>query len=118
MAGRIRGITVVLHEKTQSGTDEFNRPVYNETPVEVGNVLIGSPEADDVTNLMNLSGKKIAYILAIPKGDGHDWTDKKVSFFGETFRTVGTPTQGIEDMIPLEWNKKIKVERYVREDEI
>jgi hypothetical protein len=35
-----------------------------------------------------------------------------VEFFGEKFRTIGAPTQGIEDMIPLSWNKKVKVVRY------
>lgn len=119
MAGRIHGITVTLFEKTQVGVDEFNRPVYNESPVEVENVLVGSPESDEtisVANRLNLTGKKIAYVLAIPKGDEHDWMDRKVSFFGEIFRTVGTPAQGIEDMIPLEWNRKVKVERYEQED--
>ena len=38
--------------------------------------------------------------------------DRKVSFFGETFKTYGEPTQGIEHLIPLAWNKKVKVERY------
>jgi hypothetical protein len=35
-----------------------------------------------------------------------------VEFFGQRFRTIGFPTQGIEELIPLAWNKKVKVERY------
>lgn len=107
-----KGITVILYERSESGKDGFNKPIYTETPVEVANVLIGEPSTDEITNEINLSGKRLAYTLAIPKGDSHVWTDRKVSFWGQTFHTIGEPTQGIEDLIPLSWNKKVKVERY------
>ena len=42
----------------------------------------------------------------------HDWTDTKVEFFGKTWKTVGEPVEGIEENIPLRWNKKVVVERY------
>ena len=108
----IHGTTERLYEKQQIGTDEFNAPVYEEIPVDVHDVLIGEPSAEDVINELQLYGKHIAYTLGIPKGDGHDWADVTVEFFGQKFRTYGGVTQGIEDMIPLRWNKKVKVERY------
>ena len=40
------------------------------------------------------------------------WHDVTVEFFGQRFRTYGDVTEGIEAMIPLQWNKKVKVERY------
>lgn len=107
----IHGITVQLYEKTQTGTDAFNAPIFSETPVEVKNVLIGEPTSDDITDNLQLYGKRIAYTLGIPKGDTHDWENVTVEFFGRKFRTYGSVTQGIEDMIPLCWNKKVKVER-------
>lgn len=110
--GRLSGITVKLYTETQTGTDEFNRPVYEEVPIDVENVLVGEPSTQDITNELNMSGKKLAYTLAIPKGDEHDWEHKKVGFFGEIFQTIGKPTQGIDANIPLDWNKKVKVERY------
>ena len=75
-------------------------------------MLVGEPSAEDVVNEINLSGKRIAYVLAIPKGDTHIWENTEVEFWGMTFKTVGIPTQGIDDNIPLKWNKKVKVERY------
>ena len=60
----------------------------------------------------DLQGKREVYQLAIPKGDTHEWRNRKVEFFGKTFRTVNIPEEGIEDLIPLDWNKKVKVERY------
>lgn len=116
MITMIKGIPVLLTVKKQTGTDDFNRPIYSETTETVENVLVGSPSADEVINEMNLSGKRIAYTLAIPKGDSHDWTDTLVEFWGMKFRTVGIPVQGIEDNIPLDWNKKVQVERYEQED--
>lgn len=110
--GRLHGVTITLFERVQSGTDPFNRPVYTETAVPVENVLIGEPSTQDIVDVLNLTGKKLAYTLAIPKGDAHEWTNRTVEFFGERFRTIGEPTQGIEGLIPLEWNKKVKVERY------
>ena len=108
----MRGISITLYTTTQTGTDEFNRPIYAETPVTVENVLIGEPSTDDIVAEINMTGKRLAYTLAIPKGDTNDWTDKTVEFFGERFKTIGEPTQGIEHLIPLSWNKKVKVERY------
>lgn len=108
----IKGIPVKLYTQTQSGTDDFGQPTYTETAVTVDNVLIGEPSSEDIINSTELYGKKLAYTLAIPKGDQNVWEDKKVEFFGQTFHTFSSVTQGIEDMIPLSWNKKIKVEKY------
>lgn len=110
--GRLKGITITLYEKTQTGTDAFNRPVYTETAVSVDNVLVAPASTSETLDTVNLTGKKAVYTLGIPKGDAHDWKDKKVEFFGETFKTFGEPLKGIEAMIPLEWNTKVQVERY------
>lgn len=106
------GITVTLHKKTQSGTDGFDNPVYTEENVTVDNVLVGEPTGEDIINELQLHGKRLAYVLAIPKGDTNEWTDNDVTFFGERFHVYAAPTQGIDKLIPLAWNKKVKVERY------
>ncbi len=111
----IKGITIKIIKKTQIGTDWANTPVYKETEEDVENVLVGEPSADDVVNTLNLHGKHVAYMLAIPKGDEHDWTDTEVILptpFAGRYRTIGEATAGIENNIPLLWNKKVKVERY------
>ena len=108
----MKGVTVYLHVKTESGVDEFGAPIYINEVVPVDNVLIGEPSSDQAIQELNLYGKRLAYVLAIPKGDEHVWTDTEVEFFGETFRTYGEPTQGIDALIPLSWNKKVRVERY------
>lgn len=108
----IKGIKIRIKVQTQTAVDGFNRPICEESWEDVNNVLVGEPSAEDVTNELNLSGKRLAYTLAIPKGDAHNWENTEVEFFGKKFRTIGCPTEGIEDNLPLSWNKKVKVERY------
>lgn len=108
----IKGITVKLYEKTRVGTDGFNHPVFEDVPVEVENVLVAPVSSDSIVTEQDLQGKKEVYILGIPKGDTHDWKNRKVEFFGKTFQTVNVPEEGIEDLIPLSWNKKVRAERY------
>lgn len=108
----LRGTDVTLYVKRRTGEDAFRAPVYEETPETVHNVLIGEPDTQAVVNELALYGRRLAYVLAVPKGDAHDWTDATVEFFGQRFRTYGEPTQGLEELIPLAWNRKVKVERY------
>lgn len=108
----IHGIAIELAVKTQTGTDGLNRPIYETAWVTVDNVIIGQPTTQEITDELNLSGKRLDYVLGIPKGDTHIWEDTRVRFFGKVYETIGLPTQGIESMIPLSWNKKVKVMRY------
>ena len=108
----IKGITVILIDKVEAGKDDFNRAVYREEPIEVENVLVAPASTTDITDTLNLTGKVAVYTMAIPKGDNHVWEDRKVQFFGQTWHTLGFVTQGIDSLIPLDWNKKVMVERY------
>jgi hypothetical protein len=109
---RIKGITITLINKVQTGTDPFDNPIYEDVEIEVDNVLVSPTSTDDIVNTMNLTGRKAVYTLAIPKGDTNDWENKEVRFFGERWRVIGMPLQGIDELIPLDWNKKVMVERY------
>lgn len=106
------GTSVVLYEKTQTGVDEFNNPVYSVTQTTVSNVLVGQPETDDITASIDLYGKQIVYMLGLPKGDTHNWTDTIVEIFGKPYRTFGDVIQGIEKNVPTPWHKKVRVERF------
>ena len=113
----MRGQTVTLYEKTQTGVDSFNRPIYEEAPVLVENVLIGEPSTDDITSSTDIYGKRIVFMLGIPKGDQHNWQDRKVSWtdaYGTviTVHTFGFPITGVEANIPGPWHKKVRCEVY------
>lgn len=111
----MKGITITLITKVQSGTDALNRPIYTDKEVEVDNVLVGEPSTDDINNVMSVYGKIVKYTLAVPKGDENTWVDTEVILpapFDGKYRTIGFPTAGIEANIPLKWNKKVMIERY------
>ena len=109
----IRGITVTLYNLTQTGRDPLNKPTFEEVPVTVDNVLVAPVSSTEQLETFSLTGRKAVYQLGIPKGDTHEWNAGcKVSFFNADWRIIGIPTEGIEDMIPLSWNKKVRVERY------
>lgn len=109
---KIEGITITLIDKVKVGKNPFGEDIFEDKEIEVDNVLIGHPTTDDIVNSQELYGKKLVYILGIPKDDTNNWKDVEVRFFNEKFRTFGHPTQGIENLIPLEWNKKVRVEYY------
>lgn len=108
----IHGITVQLISRNKTGTDPFGNPIYETTTESVDNVLVAPANETDIVDNTDLEGGTAVYTLAIPKGDTHNWDDAKVEFFGEVWKTVGIPTEGIEANIPLAWNKKVRVERF------
>ncbi len=109
---RIKGIAVTLIGKVETGKDPFGKPIYEDREILVDNVLVSPTSTDDIVNQLNLTGKKAVYTLAIPKEDTHIWEDQEVRFFNKRWRAFGAEIQGIEELIPLDWNKKVMVERY------
>lgn len=110
----IKGISIILINKTKDGTDPFGHPIYKDTEETVENVLVGEPTTEDIQNDLTRYGKIVKYTLAIPKGDTHIWEDTEVilpSPFEGKYKTIGFPTAGIEKNIPLKWNKKVHLER-------
>ncbi len=110
--GKIKGITITLIDQVETGADPFGKPIYEDKPISVANILVSPTLSDDVINQLSLTGRKATYTLAIPKGDAHDWENKEVLFFGERWRTFGISLVGIDELIPLAWNRKVMVERY------
>ena len=58
MASMIKGIPVTLYEKTVIGKDEFDRPLHQEIPVTIENVLVAPASTTEILNALNLTGKK------------------------------------------------------------
>ena len=108
----IRGIPVTLTERTRTGVNEINEPVYEETESVVENVLVGSPKTDEIADALRLYGKQLAYTLYLPNDDAHSWENATVTFYGRTFRTFGLPMTLIGENIPeaVPWNTRIQVE--------
>lgn len=108
----IKGITVTLYQNVKTGSDGFGADIFEEQAAQVEDVLVATASADDVINSVQLEGKKAVYLLGIPKGDTHEWEDKTIEFFGKKFRSFGPVQEGIEELVPTRWHKKVTVERY------
>ena len=108
----IKGITVKLITKVQTGTDPFDAPIYEESEEEIENVLVAPASAQEILDSNELYGKKAVYTLGIPKEDTHVWEDQDVEFFDQRWHVFGIPLKGIDALIPLAWNTKVMVERY------
>lgn len=114
----MKGITVTLYEITPtSSVDEFGVPVVTETATTVNDVLVGEPSTEDIATSTALYQKQIHFMLGIPKGDTHEWQDRKVSWtdaYGRTItcKTFGYPITGVEANIPTKWHMKVRCERY------
>ena len=113
----MRGITIVLYKKEQIGVDAFNRPIYEKKREEIADVLIAPAQEQEILDTLNLTGRKAVYTLAIPKGETHEWENSEVEFFGRRWKTIGMPIQGLDHLIPLRWNKKVRVECYGTESD-
>lgn len=134
---RIRGIDVTLYSEIEVGKDPFGQPVYAEGSYPsdnvfpgnnvypdtisevVSNVLVGQPTDEEALSSVSLYGKRIAFMLGIPKGDTHDWQEKVVEWtdaYGKVYRckTFGFPITGIEANLPpqVPWHKKVRCEVY------
>ena len=104
--------TVQLAVKTEGAPDPFGMPTETEELIDVPGCLVGQPSTDDIAQTMEMYGKKIAYVVGVPKGDEHSWVDTDVIIWGERFRIIGYPETGIQGNIPLKWGQNVKVERY------
>ena len=108
----LKGITIQLFVRGEI-TDPFGAPeIADGHWIDVDNVLYGEPSTEDVTNTLNLYGKRVAYVLAIPKGDTHKWTDTLVRLPDGVYRNIRFPTHGIDELMQLAWNMKVKGEGY------
>lgn len=113
--GKIHGITITLLSKTQTGVNALGEPVYTIVPIQVNNVIVAPATSQEILDIQTLTGKKITLNLGIPKGDTNVWEDRDVVLpapFDGTYHTVAYMQTGITDLVPLDWDKKIAVEKY------
>ena len=85
----LKGIDITLYEKTQSGTDEADAPVYTETPVTVHNVLVGEPSAEEITTELQLTGRRLATRWPSPRATPTTGTTCRWSFSASTSAPAG-----------------------------
>lgn len=110
---KISGETISLIPQVEGALDTLGEPTMTDgTPVSVENVLISPVTSSEVLDTLNLSGRKAVCTLSIPKGDENEWEDQVVLFWDHRWKVVGFVIQSMDHLTPLDWNKKVTVERY------
>ena len=111
----LKGMTITLFKETTTGYDDFNQPIVTTEEVNIDDCLVGQPTTDDITTTTDLYGKKVAYVIGIPKAiepNPDDFTDAIIKINGKPYKTIGFPQCGIQSNIPLRWAFNVKVECY------
>ena len=62
--------------------------LFMRKPSRLSDVLIGQPSTNDLADSIDLDGKRIDYVLGIPKGDTHNWVDTEIIFLVSDLRQL------------------------------
>lgn len=111
----IRGEVVCLIDRVLIGEDDFGAPLYQETRVDVPNVLImpsTMAAATAVVDSTGLHSRKAQAMICIPRDDDHEWADRTVEFWGKTWHVFSPAEEWMDGMVPLQWNRRYQVEAY------
>lgn len=109
---RITGESIKVKVRTEIGTDDFGMPTYSDEWATVNNVLVCQPSSSDIEDAVTMYGAKVVYTLCLPKGDSNDWRDTEVELPNRgIFHTIGDVIEYTEANVPLDWNRKVNLER-------
>lgn len=106
----MKGETVVVSTRVQSGKDMFGNAIYELDSLEVDNVLVAPGEVDDVIESTRPEGSEIHYTLYFPKT--FEWLgleNAEIEVRGESFKVIGRPNYWNPDVCPTDWNMVVKV---------
>lgn len=107
----IRGRTVTVVTKVQSGTDRFNDPVFAETSSDVQNVVIQRGESSDL-DATRPEGARVDFTLHFPKTYAGDLRGAEVILYGEfagRYKVVGEPYPYMVENTPTPWYMPVEV---------
>jgi hypothetical protein len=108
----VEGEAVVVHRRTQSGTNSHNQPIYTTETEIVENVLVAPGAAADVVENARPDGTTIAWTLYFPKAFAGSLRGARISVRGETpAPVIGDPKPYPDEATPTDWNMPVTLER-------
>ena len=108
----MRGETVIVLRRVQTGVDEGNNPVYENVQESVGTVLVGSPNGENATDSTRPYGIQIDANLYFPRDyTGEPLRGQSVIVRGAKYKVVGDPFPVDGGMTPTGWNMTVPVTR-------
>ena len=110
----MNGETITLIRRVQTGRDQGNNPIWEETPEDVDDVLVGPPSGSDATDTSRPEGIGVDLTLYFPRTyRGGSLRGCLVLIRGETtpYRVIGDPMPVDGGMSPTRWNMTVPVTR-------
>ena len=108
----MRGETVTVIRRVQTGINEGNNPVYETKEEPVENVLVGQPNGENADDSNRPDGIQIDATLYFPRTyAGGPLRGQTVIVRGSKYRVVGDPFPIDGGMTPTDWNMTVPVTR-------
>lgn len=112
-AGLIKGETVVVEHKTDTGRrDGYNRPIYEWTHEEVENVLVSQGARTDIPDTARPEGVVVAWTLHFPKPYAQSLRGARIRVRGGApCKVIGDPQPYTDENTPGPWWMPVEVSR-------
>lgn len=105
------GMTVSFVKRVQTGTDDFNNPVYSQETITIDDCLIAPPtEPIDRVESAALDRDVTVVRVHLPKADDRKVHDSEFEYDGETFRVIGKAVTFMNENTPTRWNRYMRAE--------
>ena len=107
----MRGESVIVITRTETGRDGGNAPIYSDSETTVTNGLVAPGTRSDVIDSNRPEGVDVAYNLHFPKTFTGSLRGLRVKVRGEAFHIIGDPQPYQTNLTPGKWNRPVEVER-------
>lgn len=111
----MRGETIIVRRRIQSGVDAGNNPVYETDDEPVDDVLVQAPTGSNATDSNRPDGITVDAVLQFPRTyDGRSLRGCTIIIRGDEqhpYHVVGDPLPVDGGMTPTRWNMTVNVTR-------
>lgn len=107
----MKGETVVVLRREQTGTDAFNEPVYEWTETAVEDVLTSPGPRSDLDDSNRPDGVLVAWTCHFPKAFTGSLRGAQIKVRADVPRAViGDPQPYMDANTPGRWNRPVELE--------
>ena len=111
----MRGETIIVRRRIQSGVDAGNNPVYKPIDEHVDDVLVQAPTGSNSSDSNRPDGITVDAVLQFPRTyDGRSLRGCTIIIRGDErhpYHVVGDPLPVDGGMTPTRWNMSVNVTR-------
>ena len=107
----LTGEAVVVLRREQTGTDDFNEPIYEWTETPVEDVLTSPGPREDLPEATRPDGVQVAWTCHFPRDFTGSLRGARVKVRNDEPRNVvGDPQPYLDHLTPGRWNRPVELE--------